>query len=139
MRQFLLFIVIVGVALFVIGEWRGLYLGLLGQTPVVAYKTDHSASSVRRTISSPLLPFNLSGDVRAGTVTVRVTFERPASFQSGAAGSAASTVFEETYRSGDRIELDERIEEGIGVYTVTLDFEQATGLFRLRLPAGAQL
>ena len=139
MRQLLVFLVIVGVALFAIGEWRGLYLGILGQTPVVAYKTDHTAQSTRRTLNATSLPVNLTGELRDGTLTVTVLFERPGSFQTGAAATASQTVYERTYRRGERVALNELIQEGTGVYTVRLDFEQATGWFRLRLPTGAQL
>lgn len=139
MRQFLVFLVVVGVALFAIGEWRGLYLGILGQTPVVAYKTDHTAQSSRRTINASSLPVNLSGELRDGSLTVRVTYERPTSFQTGAAGQDSQTVFERTYRRGERVALNELIQEGTGNYTVSLDFEQGTGWFRLRLPTGAEL
>ncbi len=139
MRQFLVFLVVVAVALFAIGEWRGLYLGILGQTPVVAYKTDHTAQSSRRTINASSLPVNLSGTLRDGTLVVRVTYERATSFQTGAAAQARETVFERTYRRGERVALNELIQEGTGTYTVWLEFGQATGWFRLRLPTGAEL
>lgn len=134
-----MFLVVVGVALFAIGEWRGLYLGILGQTPVVTYKTDHTAQSTRRTISATSLPLNLTGELQNGSLTVTVSFERPASFQTGATAVAGQTVFERTFRRGERIALNELIQEGVGVYTVWLDFDQATGYFRLRLPTGAEL
>ena len=139
MRQFIVFLVVLAVAFFAIGEWRGVYLGILGQTPVVAYKTDHTARSVRRTINRDSLPVTLTGQVRNGSLRVSVDFERPVSFQTGAASLPNQTVFERTYRSGERVALNELVQAGTGVYTVRLDFEQGTGVFTLRLPTGAEL
>lgn len=139
MRQFLGFLVVVAIVLFAIGEWRGLYLGILGQTPVLAYKSDAQVESTRRTINRDSLPVSLTGEVRAGSLDVFVVFERPQSFQTGAAALPAQTVFERTYRAGERVALNELIQEGSGVYTVRLEFEQGTGLFRLRLPASSEL
>lgn len=139
MRQFLVFLVIVAVAFIAIGEWRGVYLGILGQTPVVAYKTDHTAESTRRTINRDNLPVTLSGQVRNGSLLVSVDFERPDSFQTGRAGVPVQTVFERTFRTGERVALNELVEAGIGIYTVRLDFSEGTGVFTLRLPASAEL
>ncbi len=139
MRQFLIFLAVVAIAFFAIGEWRGVYLGILGQTPVIAYKTDHTAESSRRTINRDSLPVALTGQVRNGTLRVSVVFERPASFQTGAAGLPAQTVFERTFRTGERVALNELIQEGRGDYTVRLEFTEGTGMFTLRMPAAAEL
>ena len=139
MRQFIVFLVILAVAFFVVGELRGVYLGILGQTPVVAYKTDHTAQSTRRTINRDRLPVTLTGQVRNGDLRVSVDFERPGSFQTGGGALPNETVFERTYRTGERVALNELVQAGTGIYTVRLEFSEGTGIFTLRLPAGAEL
>lgn len=139
MRQFIVFLVILAVAFFVVGELRGVYLGILGQTPVVAYKTDHTAQSTRRTINRDSLPVTLTGQVRNGDLRVSVDFERPVSFQTGGGALPNETVFERTYRTGERVALNELVQAGTGIYTVRLEFSEGTGIFTLRLPAGAEL
>lgn len=139
MRQFIGFLVVVAIIFFAVGEWRGVYLGILGQTPIVAYKSDATTESSRRTINRDSLPVNFTGQVRNGSLTVQIVFERPVSFQTGAAAIPPQVVFERTYRKGERVALNELVQEGTGEYTVRLILEEATGLFRLSLPAAAEL
>lgn len=139
MRRLLVFVLVVGGILLAIGEIRGLFLGIPGQTPVLAYKTDHTATSTRRTLSRDGVPVRLTGDVRHGSLRVSVVFERPQSFQTGAAGLPPQTVFERTFRNGERVNLNELISEGQGNYTVKLEFSEGTGLFTLKLPPAAEL
>jgi len=139
MRRLLIFLLVIAGIMLAIGELRGLFLGIPGQTPVLAYKTDHAARSTRRTINRDSLPVRLTGDVRHGSLLVSIVFERPQSFQTGAAALPPQTVFERTYRAGESVNLDETISEGRGDYTVLLEFSEGTGLFTLKLPAAAEL
>jgi|SRR5690625_4330722 len=139
MRRLLVFLLVVAGILLVIGEIRGLFLGFPGQTPVLAYKVDHTARAVRRTISRDSMPVRLTGDLRHGSLRVSVVYERPESFQTGAAGLPPETVFEKSFRNGERVNLNETISEGRGNYTVQLEFSEGTGLFTLRLPPTSEL
>ena len=139
MGKLIRFLVVVAVLAFVAGEWWGFNLGVAGQTPVVAYKADGVSQAVRRTINRDSLPVNISGQVRHGSVTVQVLFERPASFQTGAAGLPQETVFQRVYNTGERIALNELVEAGTGIYTVVLDFNEGSGLFNVSLPTAAEL
>lgn len=139
MRQLLVFAAVLAIVFFAVGEWRGWYLGIAGQTPILVYKKDHVAEIDRRTITLDHLPVTISGEVRNGTVRVTVIYERPASFQTGAAALPAQTVLERSFAAGQEITIDELVQEGQGDYTIRLEFEDATGLFRVRVPPAAQL
>ena len=76
---------------------------------------------------------------RRGTVTVEVLYEQPGSFQEGTRGARERQVFEEVFSEGQRIAINQTFESGTGIYTVLLHFEDATGLFRVRLPKSSQL
>jgi hypothetical protein len=56
-----------------------------------------------RTVTRADMPIEVSGRVRRGTVTMQVTYERPASFQTGGGALPERTVFEQTYRTGQTI------------------------------------
>ena len=139
MRDFLIFLAVVAAIFFGVGEWRGWYLGVPSQTPMFVYQKDYVAEASRRTINRDELPVKLVGRVRQGRVTVAVVYEDVGSFQAGRAAGGSEVVFEETYREGQLIALNESFEEGRGIYRVRLDFDDATGVFRLELPKAAEL
>lgn len=139
MRDFIIFVIFVVAVFFGIGEWQGWFLGIPGQTPVYVYKRDFVANATRRTINREELPLSVSGKVRRGTVTVRATFRKPDSFQAGTRGSEEKEVFEQEFRAGQIINLSELIDEGVGVYRVQLIFNDATGLFKVKLPSASEL
>jgi hypothetical protein len=127
------------VIFFGIGEWQGWYLGLAGQTPLLVYKKDFTAESTRRTLNRNELPVNLTGNVKHGNVTVRIHFARPMSIQTGASALPEKVVFERSFSRGQRVAINELVQEGRGNYRIEIDFEEATGVFRLRLPTAAEL
>jgi hypothetical protein len=139
MRDLLVFCIIVGVLFFGVGEWRGWYLGVPSQTPVYVYKKSHVATATRRTINLDHLPLSVAGDVQQGNVTVAVYYERPFSYQTGQAPRAEAKVFERSFTRGQRISLNQVLAQGQGIYRVQLQFEDATGLFRVDLPTAAEL
>lgn len=139
MRDLLVFLIFLGAVFFAVGEWRGWYLGVPSQTPVFVYKKDYVANASRRTINLDHLPFSVSGEVQSGTVTVAVYYERPVSYQRGTSPLPEQKVFERSFGRGQRVALDQVLAEGTGIYRVQLQFEDATGLFRVGLPTASQL
>lgn len=139
MRDLFVFCIVLGVLFFGVGEWRGWYLGVASQTPVYVYKKDFVTHATRRTINRDSMPLVVSGDVQRGNVTVSVFFERPISFQTSQQPQPEQKVFERTFSRGQRIDLDQVLAEGHGIYRVQLRFDDATGLFQVRLPTSAQL
>lgn len=139
MRDFIVFVLLVAAVFFGIGEWQGWHLGIAGQTPILVYKRDATAVASRRTVTRSDFPFSVSGTVRRGTVRVQGYFEQPQSFQTGQAGRPERLVFEQTFRQGEHIALSETLRQGQGIYRIRLVFEDATGIFRLRVPSGAEL
>lgn len=139
MRDLLGFLLILAIVFFVVGETRGWYLGVPSQTPIFVYKKDHAATTTRRTIMRTDMPVRFTGNVRRGTVTVTVTYERPDSFQTSQSGQPARVVLERVFTAGQRAFVDEVLAEGGGIYRVTLSFQDASGLFNLQLPGGQEL
>ncbi len=139
MRDLLGFLLVLAAVFFIVGETRGWYLGIPTQTPILLYKKDHTAETSRRTVMRDDMPVSFSGQVRRGSVTLTVRYERPASFQTGQAGRAPVKLFERSYRQGERIALSEVFASGGGIYTVQVDYQDATGIFRLTLPGGSEL
>lgn len=139
MRDFLLFILFLVAIFFVVGEWRGWNVGVPAQTPVLAYKTTSTARATRRTINTDQMPVEVSGRVRNGEVSLRVVYTDTGSFQTNVGGRDPETVFEETYRVGQVIRIDETFDEGRGNYQVVLDFRNATGIFHVTLPRSSEL
>ena len=139
MRDTLVFILIL-VAVFIgVGEWRGWYVGVPGSTPVFLYQKDHRAVTEVRTVTRSDMPIEVSGRVRRGSVTLQVTYERPASFQTGGGALPERTVFEQTYRTGQTIAYRETVAEGRGVYRVVMTYADASGTFRFRFPRPSEL
>lgn len=139
MRDLLGFLLILAVVFFVVGETRGWYLGVPSQTPIFVYKKDFSATTTRRTLSRTDMPVRFSGNVSRGTVTISVIYERPESFQTQAGGQAPRVIFERTFTAGQRAFVDELFSNGGGVYRVMVNYQDATGLFRMTLPGGQEL
>jgi len=139
MRDILIFSLFI-VAVFIgVGEWRGWYLGVPGSTPVVVYKMDHRAVVERRTVMRTDMPLAMEGRVRQGTVTVQVTYERPPSIQTATQPLPERVVFEQVYRAGQRIVLNQTFDEGGGVYRLRVTYADASGTFTFRLPPSSQL
>lgn len=139
MRDFLVFCVVTGVLFFGVGEWRGWYLGIPSQTPMFVYKKDHVASATRRTINLREMPVRVTGSVQEGEVTVVVFHERPFSYQTSQPAKPETKVFERKFSRGQRIAINESIDQGYGFYRVALEFEDATGYFSMKLPTNAEL
>ena len=139
MRDLIVFLLLLTALFFGVGEWRGWYLGVPGQTPIFVYKKDFVAEATRQTINTDGLPLTVGGRVRQGSVTVEVLYEQPASFQEGTGAQRSKQVFEQQYQQGQRIAIDERFEEGKGIYTLKLTFEKASATLRVGLPNSAQL
>jgi hypothetical protein len=139
MRDLIVTAIVCAVIFFGVGEWRGWYLGVPSQTPVFVYKKDHVANASRRTINLDHLPLDVSGKVQQGKVTVSVYFERPFSYQTGQQPQAETKVFEQSFGQGQRVMLRQDIARGEGIYRIELAFEDATGLFKVRLPTTAAL
>ncbi|HZJ08460.1 MAG TPA: hypothetical protein VFD39_02075 [Trueperaceae bacterium] len=139
MRDLLGFLLVLAAVFFIVGELRGWYLGVPTQTPILLYKKDFSAETTRRTVLRDDMPISFSGKVRRGTVNVNVLYEQPASFQTGQQGRPEVSLFERSYRPGEIIAVDEVFAAGGGVYTVRVDYVDATGLFRLTMPGGSEL
>lgn len=139
MRDFLGFLLILAVIFFVVGEISGWYVGVASQTPILVYKKDFTAETSRRTVLREDMPVRFTGLVRRGAVTVTVFYERPESFQTGRQGQARTVLYERAFRVGERIFIDEDFTSGPGVYSVGVQYADATGVFRLTLPGGTEL
>lgn len=139
MRDIVIFLLILVGIFFAIGEWRGWYLGVPGQTPVVLYKKDHYARTPVRTVVRNDMPISISGQVRQGTVRVQVYYERPASVQTNAPALPERLIFEQTYGRGQRIAIAERFDQGRGIYTVAVTYDDASGTFRFGFPRPSEL
>lgn len=139
MRGLLTFLVVLAIVFFVVGETRGWYVGIPGQTPILVYKKGHFAETTRRTLQRTDMPVRFTGEVKRGAVTIEVRHQQPSSFQTNQAAGAQRTLFKETYRAPQRIALDRVFESGGGVYSVMVTYEDATGVFRLEVPGGVDL
>ena len=139
MRDFLIFVILVLIAFFAIGETVGWQLGIPGQTPVYVYKKDGLATAERRTIRRNDMPISLNGRVRDGSVHVRVIYQDLGSFQTNRQADPAEVVYEETFHEGQTIALERLVDEGAGEYRLELRFSAATGLFRMPMPTNSEL
>jgi hypothetical protein len=139
MRDIVIFLLVLAAVFIGVGEWRGWYLGVPGSTPVVVYKMDHRAVSDVRTVTRADMPIAMDGRVRRGTVTVQVTHERPVSFQTGGDALPERVVFEQVYRAGQRVNLNQTFEAGRGIYRVRVTYADVTGTFTFRWPPPSQL
>lgn len=139
MRDLLGFLLVLTVIFFLVGEWRGWYLGVPGQTPVFVYKKDQVAQSARRTINTSAYPVDISGRVRNGKVQVEVYYQDVGSFQASAGARRERRIFNQEYAKGQPVVVKRTFEEGKGMYTIRMTFDDATGLFRLDVPTAAEL
>ena len=139
MRDFLIFVAIIGAVFFGIGEWQGWNLGVPGQTPILVYKKDGASLLTRRTINRNDFPYEVSGRVQRGTVTVEGYYQQGASFQSNSPAGSERLVFKETFGAGQTIALNGQMQQGTGYYRLRLVFDDATGLFRVRAPSSSEL
>lgn len=139
MRDIVIFLLLVIAVVIGIGEWRGWVLGIPGTTPVVAYKVDDRTVHDIRTVTRSDMPIGIEGRVRQGTLTVQITHERPASFQTGEAALPERVVFEETYRTGQRVVVNQTFAEGRGIYRVRMTYADVSGTFRFRFPRPSEL
>jgi hypothetical protein len=138
-RDIVVFLLIL-VGLYVaVGEWRGWYLGVPGQTPVVLYKKDHVARTPVRTVARSDMPIAISGRVTRGSVKVQVFYERPTSFQTNAPGLPERLLYEATFSRGQLITLNQVFSEGRGIYTIAVTYVDASGTFRFQLPRPSEL
>jgi hypothetical protein len=138
-RGFLMFAVFLGAVFFGVGEFRGWTVGIPSQTPILAYKSEGSVGATRRTVNRQDFPFTVSGKVNAGKVRVEGYFEVPTSFQSGKAGKPEKLVFEEEFSKGQSINISETLKNGQGQYRLKILFQDATGVFRVKVPKGIEL
>jgi hypothetical protein len=138
-RDLVIFMLVLAALYVAVGEWRGWYLGVPGQTPVVLYKKDHATRTPLRTVGRSDMPIGMSGRVTRGSVTVKVFYERPASFQTNAPGLPEMLLYEARFTRGQRIALDRVFGEGRGVYTVVVSYEDASGTFRFSFPRASEL
>lgn len=140
MRGFIIFLVIVAGIFFGVGETRGWLVGVVGNTPIFAYKTDGSLSATRRLVNADEFTFGVNGEVQKGSVLVFVTYERPQSFQNQSQRSLPESVeYEQAFRKGETINIEETVGKGKGIYKVRLDFTNGSGKFDITLPSAGQL
>jgi hypothetical protein len=138
-RDIVIFLLILTGIFFAVGEWRGWYIGVPGQTPVLLYKKDHYARTPVRTVARDDMPLAVTGQVRQGSVKVQVFYERPASFQTNTPGAPERKLYETTFTRGQRILLNEVFSEGRGIYTIAMTYDGASGTFRFTHPRAAEL
>ncbi len=139
MRGLIVWLVILTVVFFAVGETHGWYLGVPSHTPVFVYKMTASGRATRRAINVDAMPIQLHGKVRHGSLEVKVIFRQPQSFQNETQAGSARALLDHTYQAGEVVAIDQDFKGGKGDYTVELDFTDATGLFRLHLPDQNQL
>lgn len=139
MRDFLIFVALVLIVFFAVGETVGWQVGIPGQTPVYVYGQDGMAAAERRTIRRNEMPISVHGRVRDGSVDVRVLHRDTGSFQTNRAGGDVEVLYEESFAAGRTIALERTFSEGAGVYRVELRFVGATGLFRVPMPNASEL
>ena len=106
---------------------------------MLLYKQDHNVNVVRDVRFEDELPLELSGRVRNGTVRVEAYFEVPSSFQQGTSGTQPRLIFEQDYREGQTLNINEVLDRGRGRYTVRILYREATGLFELDVPGDNSL
>jgi hypothetical protein len=139
MKGFLGFIVFLAAVFFGVGEFKGWTLGVPSQTPLLIYKSDSWLGATRRTVNRQDFPFSVSGKVSSGKVRVEGYYELPTSFQSGKAGKPEKLVFEQEFSQGQSINISETLKNGQGQYRLKILFENATGMFRVKVPKGIEL
>jgi hypothetical protein len=136
MRDLVIFIVLLVVIFFGVGEWRGWYFGNPPQTAMFLYKKDYVHEQEWEIRSIDNLPFEFKGKVGRGTVDVQVYYERRKSLQDNNAPIIPKRqIFQQEYRVGETIALDEVFRQGIGQYSVLITFSDASGTFNMEVPS----
>lgn len=141
MRSLLQFAVFLVIVFFAVGEFLGgWYLGVPPQTPVYLYKKTTTAKLSRRTLLSQQFPFSIEGRLSRGTLTIEGIYERPESFQDQSQRARAPKVyFSETFNEGERINVNEVLKQGGGIYTLRFIYEDASGTLRIDVPSNNEL
>jgi hypothetical protein len=139
MRPLLQFLGFCFIVFFAVGELQGWYVGFPPSSPMLLYKMDREVSIRRDVRLEDDFSFDLSGQVRDGSVQVEAYFEIPASFQQGTKGKAPKKVFDEVFSTGERIDISKLIKSGQGRYTVRIIYQDTTGVFRLGTSGEGQL
>ena len=134
MRGLIIFLAILAIVFFAVGETQGWYLGVLSHSPVFVFKKTATGEATRQTFNVDALPVRLTGTVKHGTVEVKIFFQVPESFQASTGPGPDDELFDKTYQAGERIAIDQSFKGGKGDYTVRMIFTDATGWFRLRVP-----
>lgn len=124
---------------FGVGEFQGWTVGLPSQLPVMVYKSDGTATAKRRLTTAKELPFEMTGEVKNGSVTVRAFHQTAGSYQAGKQAGKERTIFEETFLEGQNINLNEVFKNGNGNYRIDFFFDEATGIFNVKMPKGSEL
>lgn len=136
---FFAIILVVGVT-FLVGETRGILVGVVGSTDIFAYKSNGAIAGNRTTFNSSEFSFSVVGKVGDGSVAVNVTYSRPQNFKDPTlARINERSIYEEVFHEGDIINLHETLRRGKGVYRVVLTFAQGTGRFTVTIPISASL
>jgi hypothetical protein len=139
MRALLQFLGFCFIVFFVVGEFRGWYVGMATQTPMLLYKGSQAIEVTRDVLYEDQFDFDLRGKINDGTVRVEAFFEIPPSFQTGTAGKAPKKVFDEEFGTGQDIQLNEILKSGKGRYTVRILYENVTGIFRMNASGQGRL
>ena len=139
MRDLLGFLVFAVIVFFVVGETIGWNVGIAGSTPVMVYKRDGAVATERQTVRAPRMEIGLQGRVRAGEVEVRIVHQDMGSFQTNRAPEAPRVLFEQTFLRGQALNMSRTFDQGHGRYEVQMRFREASGVFRVQFPSGADL
>jgi hypothetical protein len=139
MRALLQFLGFCFIVFFIVGEFRGWYVGMATQTPMLLYKGSQAVEVTRDVLYEDQFDFDLRGKINNGNVHVEAFFEIPPSFQAGTTGKAPKKVFDETYSIGQDIQLNEILKSGKGRYTVRIIYENVTGIFRMNASGQGRL
>lgn len=139
MKELLGFVAVMAGLFFGVGEFKGWTLGLPSQMPVMVYKSDGNVTAERRLTTATQLPFEMTGQVKRGSVTVQAFHQTAGSYQQQKAAGKEQAVFEQTFTKGETINLKEILANGNGNYRIEFKFNDATGVFNVDLPKGSEL
>jgi hypothetical protein len=141
MRDSIKFLAFLIILFFGVGEFAGgWHVGMPPQSPVWLYKKSSSNIITRRTVNSPSFPFTITGELQQGAVMVEAWYERPTSFQNpGQTSLPLRIYYTETFAAEMPIRLEHVMNQGQGIYTLRLTYQDATGSLRVRVPPASQL
>ena len=136
MRDLVIFIILLVVIFFGVGEWRGWYLGNPPQTPMFVYKKDYTFEKEWDFLRMNHFPFNYEGKVRRGSVTVEVYYERKRSTQNPNDPVVPKRlIYQENFGQGQTINITEDFTQGLGQYSAVIAFSDASGTFNMEIPS----